>query len=116
MTFLDIASEARGNAWVVHLKGFLDVHTHDMLRETIKEHMAHGRIFILLDMEHLTYIGSSGIEVILSTVQPLRDKGGDLVLTGMSSKIFKVFDLLGLPALLTIRPTLDEGLQAFPKS
>ncbi len=113
MTFLDIASEARGTAWIIHLKGFLDVHTHEMLRETIREHMAHGRHQILLDMEQLTYIGSSGIEVILSTVQPLRDQAGDLVLTGMSSKIYKVFDLLGLPALLTIRPTVEEGLQAF---
>ena len=37
-----------------------------------------------------------------------------MVLTGMSPKIFKVFDLLGLPALFTIRPTLDEGIQALP--
>ena len=113
MTFLDISSEARGAAWIIHLKGFLDVHTHEMLRETIREHLAHGRVKQVLDMADLTYIGSSGIEVILSTVQPLRDKGGDLVLTGMSPKIFKVFDLLGLAALLTLRPTLDEGLAVF---
>lgn len=115
MTFLDISSEARGTAWVIHLKGFLDVHTHDMLREVIKEHIGQDRFHLVLDMSELTYIGSSGIEVILSTVQPLRDAGGDLVLTGMSGKIYKVFDLLGLTALLTLRPTLDEGLQAFSK-
>jgi len=113
MTFLDISSEARGGAWVIHLKGFLDVHTHEMLRETVREHLGQGRFHLVLDMAQLTYIGSSGIEVILSTIQPLRDKGGDMVLTGMSPKIFKVFDLLGLTALLTIRPTLDEGLALF---
>ena len=113
MTFLDISSETRGGAWVIHLKGFLDVHTHEMLRETVREHLGQGRFHLVLDMAQLTYIGSSGIEVILSMIQPLRDKGGDMVLTGMSPKIFKVFDLLGLTALLTIRPTLDEGLVLF---
>ncbi len=113
MTFLDISSEARGGVWVIHLKGFLDVHTHEILRETIREHLGQGRSKFVLDMAQLTYIGSSGIEVILSTVQPLRDKGGDMALTGMSPKIYKVFDLLGLTALLTIRPTLDEGLAVF---
>lgn len=116
MTFLDVSSEARGNTWVIHLKGFLDVHTHEMLRETIREHLEKGQCRLVLDMAQLTYIGSSGIEVILSAVQPLRDRGGDLVLTGMSPKIFKVFDLLGLPALFTIHPTLDEGIQAFQAS
>jgi anti-sigma B factor antagonist len=113
MTFLDISSEARGETWVIHLKGFLDVHTHEILREAIRELLAKGRTRLVLDMEQLTYVGSSGIEVILSTVQPLRDKGGDMVLSGMSPKIYKVFDLLGLTALLTLRPTLDEGLAVF---
>ena len=36
MTFLDISSETRGGAWVIHLKGFLDVHTHEMLREKME--------------------------------------------------------------------------------
>ncbi len=90
---------------------FSDVH--EMLRETIREHLDKGQCRLVLDMAQLTYIGSSGIEVILSNIQPLRDKGGDMLLCGMSPKIYKVFDLLGLPSFFTILPNVEEALSVF---
>ena len=113
MTNLEVASEQRGEAWVIHMKGFLDAHNHGLLRDAVRERVQKGCTKLVLDFGQLTYIGSSGIEVILSNVQPLRDKGGDLVLCAMSPKIYKVFDLLGLPSFFTIRETVEEGVGAF---
>ena len=113
MTNLEVTSEQKGDAWVVHMKGFLDAHNHGLLRDAVRERVQAGCTRLVLDFGQLTYIGSSGIEVILSNVQPLRDKGGDLVLCAMSPKIYKVFDLLGLPSFFTIRETVEEGLKAF---
>jgi len=113
MTNLEITSEPKGEAWVIRLKGFLDAHNHEAFRMAVSDHIQKGHVRLLLDLSGLTYIGSSGIEVILSNVQPLRDKGGDMVLCGMSPKIFKVFDLLGLPSFFTICPSVDEGLKTF---
>jgi anti-anti-sigma factor len=116
VTNLEITSEQKGDAWVVHLKGFLDAHNHEIFRQAINEHIQKGHVKFLLDFSGLTYIGSSGIEVVLSNIQPLRDKGGDMLLCGMSAKIFKVFDLLGLPSFFTICPTVEDGLKSFGSS
>ena len=112
MTNLEVASEQKGEAWVIHMKGFLDAHNHGLLRDAVREHMQKGRNRLVLDFGQLTYIGSSGIEVILSNLQPLRDAGGDFALCAMSPKIYKVFDLLGLPSFFTIRDTVDEAVAA----
>lgn len=114
MTNLEITSEPKGDAWVIHLKGFLDAHNHELFRQVVADHAQKGHYRLVLDFSELIYIGSSGIEVILSNIQPMRDKGGDMILCGMSPKIFKVFDLLGLPSFFTISPTADEALGAFP--
>jgi anti-sigma B factor antagonist len=113
MTNLEIRSEAQGSATVIRLKGFLDAHNHGLLREAVKEHVQKGRNRLVLDFSELTYIGSSGIEVILSNIQPIRDSGGDIVLAAMPPKIFKVFDLLGLPSFFTITPSVDSAVQTF---
>jgi anti-anti-sigma factor len=113
MTNLEISSEQKGAAWVIHLKGFLDAHNHELFRQAVADHVQKDRIKLVLDFSGLIYIGSSGIEVILSNIQPLRDRGGDMLLCGMPPKIFKVFDLLGLPSFFTILPSVEDALQAF---
>ncbi len=113
MTKLEITSESLKDAWVLHLKGALDAYNHVVFREAVDSHVKKGRHKLVVDFSDLTYLGSSGLEVILAHIQPVRNAGGDIVLCGMSPKIYNVFDLLGLPSFFTIVPTLDEALAAF---
>lgn len=112
MTNLEITSEPKGDKWVIHLKGFLDAHSQELFGDAVREHIQKGHYKLVLDFSELIYIGSSGIEVILSNIQPIRDKGGDMVMCGMTPKIFKVFDLLGLPAFFSITDSVEEALSA----
>jgi len=113
VTNLEITSEARKDVVVVHLKGLLDAYNHVVFREAVDEQVRRGQTRIVVDFTELTYLGSSGLEVILAHIQPVRNAGGDIVLCGLSPKIFKVFDLLGLPSFFTITGTVDEALAAF---
>lgn len=113
MTNLEIATELGKDAVVLHLKGLLDAYNHVIFREAMTEQVSQGHNRIVVDFGGLTYLGSSGLEVILAHIQPVRNAGGDIVLCGMSPKIFKVFDLLGLPRFFTVTGTVDEALAAF---
>ena len=68
---------------------------------------------IVVDFEKLNYLGSSGLEVILSKIQGLRNRGGDIVLARTAPKIYKVFDLLGLTDFLKFFGSLDEAVSSF---
>jgi len=113
MTNLKISTEEKNNVHIIHLEGFLDAHNHVLFRNAVTDAMDSGATRIVVDFAELVYIGSSGIEVILSVIQKLRDDGGDMVLCGISSKIFKVFDLLGLTSLFKIFETLEEAVNCF---
>jgi len=113
MTHLEVRVEQRDAIRILHLKGFLDAHNHQVFRSAMEECVEERHDKVVVDFEELSYIGSSGIEVVLAHVQTLRDRGGDIVLCSMSPKVYKVFDLLGLPSFFQIRKTFDEALQTF---
>jgi len=113
MTNLKISTEGRGAVLIIHLEGFLDAHNHVLFRNAVEEAVDRNTSRMVVDFSKLVYIGSSGIEVILSVIQKLRDEGGDMVLCGVSPKIFKVFDLLGLTTLLQIADSVEDALKCF---
>jgi len=53
-------------------------------------------------MADLNYISSAGLGVFMGFIEEIREKKGDIKLSNMSDKVFKVFDLLGFPALYQI--------------
>jgi anti-sigma B factor antagonist len=113
MTHLDVELGQQGDVKILRLKGFLDAHTHHLFKGRLEECLSDGTVRIVVDFRELSYIGSSGIEVILARVQGLRDAGGDIVLSAMSPRVYKVFDLLGLPSFFRILQTEAEAVEAF---
>ena len=113
MTHLEVDVEEIGEIGVFHLRGFLDAHNHTIFRSRLEELVSRGFTKIVVDFRELAYIGSSGIEVVLAHVQKLRDKGGDIVLASLSPKVFKVFDLLGLPSFFKIVGSVEEAKASF---
>lgn len=98
---------------IIHLKGLLDAHNSVMFSEAFNKVTEDGIFKIVVNFEHLEYLGSSGLEVILSKVRSFRDRGGDIRLAAMSPKIYRIFDLLGLSTFFKIYGTFDEAVQSF---
>ena len=113
MTHLKVEIEKRKEIGIVHLEGLLDAHNAELFAEALTELISESFVRVIVDFEKLNYLGSSGLEVILSKIQNLRDNGGDILLVKMSPKIYKVFDLLGLTSFLKIFDSLDEAISAF---
>jgi anti-sigma B factor antagonist len=67
---------------------------------------------VLVDCTKLSYISSAGLGVFISHLQPLQDKDVKLVFFNMQEKVFNVFEILGLDALMTIVPTQAEAMTA----
>ena len=49
----------------------------------------------------------------LGFIEEIREKGGDIKLSNLKQKVFKVFDLLGFPALYEIYDEEDEAINKF---
>lgn len=67
----------------------------------------------MVNFKELTYISSAGLGVFMGFIEEVRDNKGDIKLTNMTPKIFRVFDLLGFPTLYEIRDDEQHALQSF---
>ena len=64
---------------------------------------------VLIDCAKLSYISSAGLGVFISHLQRFQDANVKLVFFNMQEKVFNVFEILGLDALMTIVPSATEA-------
>ena len=99
---------------ILRLEGYVDAHTfaefeEELTRLTDREQQYN----LLLDLEKLTYINSTGLGLLMATFRQVRQHGGDLVIAKMSDKITNIFNLLGFSRLIHTYPSEAEALAKF---
>jgi len=109
---LSIASESRGQVTVVHVGGEIDVYTAPMLREHLDEHISQGRHRLVVDLEDVPFMDSTGLGVLVGRLKLVRVKDGTLSLVCSSERILKVFSITGLDKVFQIFPSLEDALAA----
>ncbi|WP_096434782.1 anti-sigma F factor antagonist [Alteribacter populi] len=100
--------EKKENVLCVRLEGELDHHTAMKLRERVDQAMKeHHLTHMLLNLENLTFMDSSGLGVILGRYKYIQTLGGEMVVCSISPQIKRLFDMSGLFKI--IRLETDEG-------
>jgi len=97
----------------LQLDGYLDANTIPIFEGHLQNLVEEKQFRIVTDLERLNYISSAGLGVYMGFIEDVRDGGGDIKLCNLSQKIFKVFDLLGFPALFDILETEDDCIKKF---
>ncbi|HYW34362.1 MAG TPA: STAS domain-containing protein [Balneolaceae bacterium] len=112
MKNFDITHHHLSSYDVLKLQGELDAHTASQLEQMLKKLIAKNKYHIIVNFNDLEYIASAGLGVFMAYIEDVRERGGDIKLTNMNEKVYKVFDLLGFPALYDI---LDDERDAVEK-
>ena len=98
---------------VVRVVGEVDVATSPALREALVELIeGQGNLSIQLDLEHMTFIDSTGIGVLVGALRTLRGKGGTLGLTNLRSSTVRVLEIAGLTEIFDITVAGRDGSPA----
>ena len=94
-------TEARNNNLItLKIEGRLDTTTAPTLEKTIDEFID-DVTELVLDMNHLTYVSSAGLRVLLST-QKKMNKIGTMKLIGVCEEVMEVFEMTGFVDILNI--------------
>jgi anti-sigma B factor antagonist len=96
------SSAHNSDCTVVDVEGFLDAYTVAELEETFNQLMKEKKFKLIVNLGKLDYISSAGLGTFMGVIDEIRDNRGDIVLTNLSPKIYKVFDLLGFSELFQI--------------
>ncbi|MBD7936000.1 MULTISPECIES: anti-sigma F factor antagonist [Cytobacillus] len=109
---LAINLEIKNNVLCIRLSGELDHHSADELRtkatKMIEEHDIHH---IILNLEQLTFMDSSGLGVILGRYKQVKQKNGEMVVCAISPSVQRLFDMSGLFKIIRLEPTEAFALQ-----
>jgi len=68
---------------------------------------------ILLDLNRITFIDSSGLGVFLSCLKTLNKKGGDLKICNITKSVRVLFELVRLHQIIEVFNSQEEALAAF---
>lgn len=110
---MELSVEVIGNVAVVALfVDELDASNTAEFKQRMAPVLAEHR-FVVIDLEPVRFIDSSGLGAMLSCLRQLSPKGGDLKLCGLSKPVRAAFELVRLHRVLDIHATRAEAIEAF---
>jgi len=98
------------SATVLTVRGEVDVYTAPKLREKLVELVSQGRHTIVVDLEAVDFLDSTGLGVLVGGLKRVRSHDGDLILVCTHQRILKVFEITGLTKVFTIHDSVDAAV------
>lgn len=104
--------EERQGIWVVQPRGQLDAINVPHLEKIMVEMISQGRIWIVVDMEQVSYIASRGLKALVSAWREAGDAKGKLVLCAIIPRVLTIFETIGFTQIFDIYPSRDAAVAA----
>ncbi|CAM2780606.1 anti-sigma F factor antagonist [Hathewaya histolytica] len=97
---------------VVHMRGELDHHSAEEVRNKIDDRLDRDSIAkLIMDFNGITFMDSSGIGVVIGRYKKLNMKNGDIAVIRVNNPVNKVFELSGMYKIIKNYGTLEDALK-----
>lgn len=108
---LDARSEQDG-CRVVTIDGEVDMMTSPQLRSAALDEVQPGVRALVLDMEGITFLGTSGLAVLIELRDAAQAAGVDLHLACTARRVVRPLTIAGLVPLFNLYGTVEEAIDA----
>lgn len=105
--------QADGGATVIAPTGRLDVAGAPALREAISDAARDGSPHIVIDLEGVSFVDSTGLGSVISGLKQVRSKDGELRLAAPNQQVRVVLELTTLDRVFPYYATVEEALTGF---
>ncbi len=110
---VDIEITDAGEYRVLKPTGDLDVYTVGSLRDALGRMIEDGTPRVVVDLDAVPFMDSSGLGALMGGVRRLREAGGDLAISCTREQHLKLFTITGFGEGVSIAPTVDEAATGF---
>ncbi len=109
---MDLSLETRvvDGTTVVAVAGEIDVYTAPKLRDKLTELVSSGDYRLVIDMQGVEFLDSTGLGVLVGGLKKVRAHGGSLELVCSQERLLKIFRITGLAKVFVIHPDPDSAL------
>jgi anti-sigma B factor antagonist len=98
---------------VVAPTGRLDVAGAPALKDAISEAVKSGQPRVVLDMEGISFVDSTGLGSVIAALKQIRSSQGDLRLAAPNQQVRVVLELTTLDRVFPYYSTVEEALTGF---
>lgn len=110
---LQIDLTTKDQVLIIRLVGELDHHTAEKVRQQVEQKIEVNSVrHILLNLEELTFMDSSGLGVILGRYKQITQLGGKMIICAISPSIYRLFELSGMFKILDIVESEQKALES----
>jgi anti-sigma B factor antagonist len=109
---LEIGTAHKGDSCVVTVAGEVDIYTSPALKAALAAAAADGCRTLVVDLERVGFIDSSGLGVLVGALRRAREEGGDLRVVSGNETVARILQITGLDKVFSLHATLDEALGA----
>ncbi len=109
---LTIELDVKQDVLCIRLSGELDHHTAEELRNMVNETIERDQInHIILNLEKLAFMDSSGLGVILGRYKQIKLKNGEMVVCAISAPVKRLFEMSGLFKIINLETSEQMALE-----
>ena len=109
---LSIGTEQVGGVVVCRVAGEVDVFTAPQLREALVGAIEEGSRDVVVDLQGVDFLDSTGLGVLVAGLKRVRQYGGDLSLVCTREHILKILDITGLVKVLKVHGSVEAATAA----
>ncbi|HET6920341.1 MAG TPA: STAS domain-containing protein [Jiangellaceae bacterium] len=109
---LSLSTRPDGGRTIVEAVGEIDVYTAPKLREQLAELVDAGRYDIVVDMQKVEFLDSTGLGVLVGGLKRVQQYDGSLRLVCRQERILKIFRITGLTKKFTIYDDVAAAVAA----
>jgi anti-sigma B factor antagonist len=95
---------------VLSVQGEVDVYSAPRLREKLVELVSQGKHRVVVDLEGVDFLDSTGLGVLVGGLKRLRSHDGELSLVCTHHRVLKVFEITGLTQVFSIFGSVEEAV------
>jgi anti-sigma B factor antagonist len=100
---------ASEGSWLVVVSGRLDQSQNQLLEDELLRLLDEGHNQLIVDLSEVTYVNSGGLRCLVTVWRQARERGGNIVLCGLSERIARVFMIVGFDKVFLIYPDRDDA-------
>lgn len=104
--------ELKENVLFIRLRGELDHHTSQELRQEVEEMMETKPVQnMVLNLEALQFMDSSGVGVILGRYKQIQKVQGEMIVVSVPEDVQRLFDMSGLYKIVRTADSENDALK-----
>jgi anti-sigma B factor antagonist len=110
---MEIQKRFEGEIAILNLEGRLDLSSASSLKEASKEALTGDARKMILNMDKVDFINSSGLGALVSILKEVRNSQGSMRLTNLAPYVREIFDITQLTNIFEIFPDEKQALAGF---